>query len=283
MSLPIEQRYQIRTNEIPELSGAEKVVVGSGSERKRGINAGLFTEYGENKLTGICPEKDCGVKESTGINAVVIAAEKSEVISNFLAKQEAHDEIIITGDVVVVVGKPNGEIDGGQYLTKMDRHIDSSHPESLEGAYSQAVTMALGLYSSGPFDAVWRVGSSVRRNTKGLDAKAGIRIKAEMNEIPSEVIRERALRPGALEDNSIVDLISLVPFYAKKVTIRDIASPSQAEVELDREELLLILLVLGCGLPHAIISQLVSEKTPTYHDGTKSINYGEFAKIRPRD
>lgn len=282
MSLPIEERYRVRTQEIAAFSGCTGLVVGSGSELKRQANAAIFEGF-QDKVISKCPEKDYGVKESAGVDAVQIAKEKADVVDRFLERVSGQDEIISAGDVVVVVWKPGDEVDQATYLSRPDRLADPGDPESLVKAQKEALTQAEMLYCNGSFFVVWHIGTNIRRHAQGWEKSVGIRIKAEMNELPKELISVRAQGQEALRDNSLVNLISLVAEHAKKVTIRNRAGKVEEEIEINPQDSLLQLLVLGCALPHALLAQTLDEKTPEHKDGTKILQFSEFDIMRSRE
>lgn len=274
MSQPIEQAYKVRTSDIPAFAGCNSLVVGSGSEAKRETHAALLEGF-SGKVLAKCPEKDFGVKESEGVDAVKIAQEKAEVVHQFLERETDQDEIIVAGDVVVAIWRPGDDPDQVTYLFRPDRK---------ESSEEEAKTRAELLYCNGSFYVAWHVGANIRRPSQGWEHSAGIRIKAEMKELPKELVEERASRPQSLKDNSIVNLVSLVEAYATKVTIRNRWGNATEEIEVDAKDPLLQLLIVGCALPHALLAQAVDSETPLNPDGTKRLKFDDFAIMgRHRD
>ncbi len=282
-SLPflIDDKDKFSISEYPRLSGVKKVVTASGNNRK--IEA-LERMYQPEipKVEGKCPEELSGVKESAGIDAVRIAKEKGDVVETYLVSAEDEDEMIEAADVVVAVWAPNSEHDQAFYLNKLDRFLDTKSNESTDRILSEAKAKAVLMYSSGVFYAVWHIGKNYRRLSQGWEEKAGVRIKAEFDPIPKEIVEERFNDPEAVfSDNTLINLISLVGTHARRVTIRNKSETSEKEVELNPFDPILEQLVRGCVLPHAILSQVLAVETPVSPtDGTRLINFSQFDIIR---
>lgn len=278
----VPDSYKIKISDIPEMVGVNVVLAATMSKNKVNTQRALYQNFNspvDSQVDQLLvdnkdPEKDYGVKESESINPVEVSKDKADTVVRFTKFSESQDPLIHSGDVVMAVWRFGDDPDQIEYSYRGDRGIDLNDPIQVESALEKTEKRAVLLYCNGVFYASWQIGLNVQRPKQEIERKVGIRVLAELNPLTTQDVRSRL----SLKDNSMVNLIAEAPM-ARKITIKNRAQGKQDEIEIDGNSELLRLLVMGCGLPHELMKQLMSVDTPVLPDGTSLLDFSKFGTI----